>query len=120
MMNFAPKILQDGAETFVKKRKVYGHSYTTHGRVMAALFPRGMALRTPNDFLRFSILNLIVIKIGRYCTHWEKPHQDSVHDIMVYSAVLEEVDQFFDKPYEEVEDLQKDIDIYCDAANNRS
>jgi hypothetical protein len=106
-MKSAPHILLNGARTFIEKRKVYGSSYVTHGRAMASLFPKGITLETPSDFLRFSIYNLIVIKMGRYAQSWDKRHQDSVHDAMVYAAVLEEIDQF--TTYEELEAIQDRI-----------
>lgn len=105
----APDIMEEGVKTFIERRKVYGSSYVIHGRVMDALFPDGVTLKKPIDFVRFSILNMMIVKLVRYATHWGKPHADSVHDTMVYSAVLEEVDQFANRDYEALENLQEII-----------
>lgn len=42
----------------------------------------------------FHIFNLIIIKLYRYANNWEKGgHQDSIHDMAVYCAILENIDQ---------------------------
>ena len=59
---------------------------------MKILFPKGLDLKTPADFNRYGALNLIITKLIRYCNNWEKPHQDSIHDLGVYAFILETVD----------------------------
>ena len=89
----ADYLINQALQTFKERRKVYGDSYITHAKVMAALFPEGVSLKTEVDMARLSVLNLILIKIVRYSRDFKSPHQDSIHDSGVYCFVLEELDQ---------------------------
>lgn len=91
------QLLREGAETFEQRNKVYGDNYTRVGKALAALFPAGLVLRTPDDHNRFQIFNLIVVKLSRYCVNWDEGHQDSIHDAMVYCAMLEAIDATIDE-----------------------
>lgn len=86
------QLLREGAETFEQRNKVYGDNYTRVGKALAALLPGGVTLKTPDDHNRFQIFNLIVVKLSRYCVNWKDGHQDSIHDAMVYCAMLEAID----------------------------
>ena len=89
----ADKRMQKAAKTYRQRNKVYGDNYKRHGAVMAALFPDGIALRTIEDHNRFGVLTMIVSKLGRYATNFEKGgHNDSIHDLGVYAFMLEELD----------------------------
>lgn len=90
----ADQLLEEALNTFKERRKVYGTSYLKHAEVMKVLFPDGIALNTEVDFARFSILNMLAVKLVRYCNDFYNPHQDSIHDNGVYSFVQEELDQF--------------------------
>ena len=35
---------------------------------------------------------MIVTKLIRYCNQWSDKHQDSIHDLGVYSFILEDID----------------------------
>lgn len=92
-MKTADQFLTEAAETFKEKNKEYGDNYKNVGGAMAALFPDGVTLKTADDFNRFHIFMLGVVKQSRYCINWNKGgHQDSVHDNTVYSAMLESID----------------------------
>lgn len=86
--------LKKAIKTTEERGKVYGHDGSeVTGRAIAMLFPDGLTLKTPNDFARFAIFNMIMAKVGRYAKNFSKGgHQDSVHDIGVYSFILEELD----------------------------
>jgi hypothetical protein len=84
--------IRTALETADYKGKRYGHSYMTHGKVMEQLFPEGIAIESVKDLNRFGALNMIVTKLIRYCNQWEKPHQDSIHDLGVYAFILEDID----------------------------
>ena len=85
--------LKKAAETYKERNKVYGNTYKRHGGVAAALFPNGVALRTAEDHNRFAALTLIIGKLTRYATNFEKGgHADSIHDLGVYAFMLEELD----------------------------
>ena len=57
-----------------------------------ALFPKGVNLKTIEDYNRFGIINMLVAKLTRYCQGWPKSHQDSIHDLGVYAFILESLD----------------------------
>ena len=93
-MSNVTKNLVEAAKTFEKKNKEYGNAYKTHGDVLHALFPDGITLQTADDCARFSILNAAIAKLNRYCKNYEKGgHQDSLHDMIVFIAMLEDYDE---------------------------
>ena len=90
----APQFLEEGAETYRARNKTYGDSYNKFGRVMDDLFPEGLTIESSEEWARLGVLVQLVGKITRYANDWENnPHQDSLHDIMVYSAMLQELEQ---------------------------
>jgi len=91
-------ILLDAIQTHKDRGAVYGDNYLEqHGKVMAALFPLGLQLIGAEDFNRFGTLNMIVSKLTRYANNLRKDntHIDSLHDMGVYSFMLEEVDRMW-------------------------
>ena len=87
--------LEDALHTFKQRNKQYGDNYLTHGQVMTALFPDGVQLKTVEDWNRFGIVNMIVAKMTRYAQNWPNVSEstiDSVHDMGVYSFMLEALD----------------------------
>jgi hypothetical protein len=85
--------LQNAQDTFRERNKCYGDNYkTTYGNVMVALFPNGLKLETKDDWNRFGALHMIVAKLTRYVVDPHHGHHDSVHDMGVYSFILEELD----------------------------
>lgn len=92
-MKEADQILEEAAATFKQRKLVYKDNYKRVGEVLAAFFPEGMELKTPLDHVRYHIFTWIVGKLSRYAINWDKGgHQDSIHDIIVYSAMLEGID----------------------------
>lgn len=73
-----------------KKNNEYGSGHIRHGNAMAALFPNGLNLKTPSDFARFALFDLLLVKMVRYSANFAVPHRDSIKDIIVYAAMLEE------------------------------
>jgi len=84
--------MEDALETFRERNKVYGDNYHRHGKVMTALFPNGVNLKTEKEWNRFGIVNMIVAKMTRYAENWPKSHEDSVHDLGVYAFMLQSLD----------------------------
>jgi len=76
------------------KGKEYGDSYKRHGAVMAGLFPHGICLETADDFNRFAVYDLMVVKMVRYSVAFEnnRTSPDSLDDLSVYAAILQELD----------------------------
>lgn len=91
------QILEAMAVTFRERNMVYGDNYKRVGNVMFALHPHGVVLNTPADHEMFHLWSLIVVKMTRFAVS-ELTHPDSIHDIGVYSAMMESIlkerDQF--------------------------
>ena len=82
------QILEQMAATFRQKNGAYGANYLMVGPIMTILFPNGVTLKTPEDFTKWHLVELIVIKLTRFaCTNLD--HHDSVHDMGVYAAMIE-------------------------------
>ena len=88
-----PEILDDAKHTYEIRGAAYGDSADRVGPVLAALFPNGITLKTPEDFRRYNTLGMIVAKLTRYTTRPAIGHIDSIHDIGVYSFMLEAQDR---------------------------
>lgn len=88
-MKTADQILDEAAKTYRERNKTYGSNYLNVGAAMKGFFPNGVELKTDNDHVRFHIFCWIVGKLSRYANQWENGHQDSIHDIIVYAAMLE-------------------------------
>src|SRR4249920_3507434 len=69
--------------------KTYG-PYSTIGKVMAAYFPNGITLNTPEEHVRFSLFLFMANKLVRLSTHLpDGVHKDSLDDIAVYAQILQ-------------------------------
>lgn len=86
-----PEALRGAAETYETKSKEYGDNYKQLGSVMAAFFPRGLTIKTPEDWNKLHLFLLAVVKKTRFSQNWDKGHPDSLLDDMVYTAMLAEV-----------------------------
>ena len=84
--------LREAMNTFQERSKVYGKNYLQHGKVMTALFPNGVELKTEEEWNRFGIINMIVSKLTRYSQSWPNAHIDSIHDLGGYAFMLESLD----------------------------
>lgn len=91
-MKTAANLLREAAKTFEARNKVYGNNYLNVGGAMAALFPDGMIVKTAHDWNRLHIFLLGIVKLSRYAVNWNSGHQDSIHDAIVYAAILESLD----------------------------
>ena len=75
-------ILQEMADTFRERNKVYGDNYKTVGEVMISLFPNGVQLNTVSDYNSWHLFELMIVKITRFANSNLK-HKDSIHDAAV-------------------------------------
>jgi hypothetical protein len=55
---------------------------------MKALFPDGVNLRTSDDHHIYHLFELIIVKLTRFANS-NMHHADSIHDAMVYAAMVE-------------------------------
>lgn len=88
----ADQILSEAAQTYRERNAVYGNNFERAGKALNALFPNGINLKTVDDQTRFQIFNLIIVKLSRYAVNWYDGHKDSIHDALVYCAMLEAID----------------------------
>ncbi|MAE81417.1 MAG: hypothetical protein CMB80_01685 [Flammeovirgaceae bacterium] len=84
----AAYVLGKMAETFRERNKVYGDNYKSVGDVMMALLPDGIEIKSAEEFNRWHLFELIIIKLTRFANS-DFSHQDSIHDIAVYAAMIE-------------------------------
>ena len=90
----ADEFLSKGADIFRKRNAVYGNNYLNVGKCFIGLFPDGIELKTEDDFNRFHIFMLGVVKLTRYANNWKNGgHLDSSDDAMVYLAMLSSIDE---------------------------
>lgn len=84
------KILNAMAETFKERNAEYGSNYNAVGEIMVSLFPKGILLKTSEDFVKFHFIDWIVGKLTRF-GRTDMKHIDSLHDMAVYAAMLEDL-----------------------------
>lgn len=87
-MKDAAMILDEMADTFRERNKIYGDNYKRVGAVMAAMFPNGIMLKTADDFNRWHLFELQIVKLTRFANSG-LTHKDSIHDEAVYGAMVE-------------------------------
>lgn len=89
----AEPLLRDALTTYHERRAQYGASEQLFADVMTQLFPEGITLRTHDDHVRYGLFTQMVSKLCRYAKDFRHGHIDSVHDLGVYSFMLEAEDR---------------------------
>jgi hypothetical protein len=86
--------LKEASDIYTERSLQYGNIYKdVHGKVLSALFPLGVELKTELDYTRWCSINAIVAKLARYANNWSKGgHKDSLLDLINFCAMLNEVD----------------------------
>ena len=97
MYKDASVILDEMADTFRERNKIYGDNYKRVGDVMAAMFPNGIVLRTAEDFNRWHLFELKIVKLTRFANSG-LTHADSIHDDAVYAAMVQSLINEATKP----------------------
>lgn len=87
-MKTADDILSEMAATFRERNAVYKNNFEKVGPVMMALFPEGIHLRSAEQVNIWHLFELIIVKITRFGNS-ALTHQESIHDIAVYAALIE-------------------------------
>lgn len=106
MSKTAGQILAEATKTYAERNAVYGENHVRAAKMLDAMFPDGLLIKGPEAFDRMHILFLILVKLSRYAVAVERgeSHQDSLHDNIVYHAILEQIDAgcgFFDEDIKE-------------------
>lgn len=84
--------LEQLAALYLKKNAEYGAAYEDAGAVLAALFPEGVWLTSPQAFVRFALVCRIADKLTRYTKNFTTGHPDSLDDLAVLAQILRTVD----------------------------
>jgi hypothetical protein len=84
----AADILAKAAGTFKERNAVYRDNAVNVGKVMEALFPNGVNLKNAKDHQIYHLFELIIVKLTRFA-NTNLHHTDSIHDVMVYAAMIE-------------------------------
>lgn len=86
-------LLKKALETYDERHLVYGDNYLTIGNVFNNLFPEGLSVCGQAGWNRLHALMLMVVKLTRYAQNFDAGgHQDSLLDLIVYTAMLGEID----------------------------
>ena len=83
----AADVMESMAATFRERQKEYGSNFRMVAPIMAILFPNGV----PSDLVtsdKFHLFELIIVKLSRFAISG-MTHQDSIHDLGVYAAMVE-------------------------------
>lgn len=82
------KLLEAAAVTFRERNAEYKDNSRVVGDVMLALFPKGVELKTAEDFVKFHLFELMIVKLTRYVNSGLN-HKDSIHDLGIYAFMVE-------------------------------
>lgn len=84
----AADILEQAGATFRERNAVYKDNADNVGKVMAALFPNGVQLKTAADHKMYHLFELLIVKLTRFANA-DLKHLDSIHDAAVYAAMCQ-------------------------------
>jgi hypothetical protein len=77
-----------------QRKGSYGQDYLNVGPSLAAIFPDGLELSTPQDYTRFALFCQAHGKLLRYAARFKQGgHPDSLDDVSVYAQLLRFVDE---------------------------
>ncbi|UAJ16150.1 hypothetical protein SEA_TINYMINY_59 [Microbacterium phage TinyMiny] len=103
----AMRIMRESANTYQRRNAVYKDNFLVVGRVMEALFPDGAPrLHDADDFNRWHIFELVIVKLTRYIANWDNPDEDSLVDMIPYLAILGAQDEDLREAIKAQQDLE--------------
>jgi hypothetical protein len=104
-------ILDESAALYRDRNAVYKDNFRMVGKVLEALFPEGRpGLRTASDYDRWHIFELLIVKLTRYASNFDNPHEDSLLDQLPYIGILGALDQELRERRAEDKDFQGMVD----------
>jgi hypothetical protein len=90
---YVSTLLNRLSELYAERNAVYKDNYLKVGGVMSAMFPDGMVLKTAEDFNRWHLFELAIVKLTRYVNQYEAGgHPDSIEDMIVYLSMVAGLD----------------------------
>lgn len=85
--------LDEAIETYIERNAVYKDNFRNVGDLVHDLFPEGVNLRSAEDFTRWHIFELFLVKLTRYAKNYrDGGHEDSLKDMTVYLSILQALD----------------------------
>jgi hypothetical protein len=84
----AAAILERAAATYRERNAGYKDNAVMVGQIMEVLFPHGVTIRTANDHHVYHLFELMIVKLTRFVKS-DLTHEDSIHDLSVYAAMVE-------------------------------
>lgn len=86
--------LRKQADLFQERNAVYKDNFKMVGQLMKVMFPDAPpALETADDYNRWHLFELAIVKLSRYAIHYNNGgHPDSIDDMIVYLAMVAELD----------------------------
>lgn len=88
-MTDAADVLSEAAETFAERNAVYKDNFKIVGEVLDALHG-AKELHGAKDYEVWHLWELLVVKLTRFAVS-DLTHKDSIHDIIVYAAMIESI-----------------------------
>jgi len=84
--------LENMARTFRQRNAVYGNNYEMVGELMTVLHGKdaGDLQQSSEDHVVFHLWSLMIVKLSRFAISGLS-HQDSIHDLAVYAAMIETI-----------------------------
>lgn len=90
---FVAQKLHALADLFAERNAVYKDNFRMVGKLMEAMFPEGITLKTADDHNKFHLFMLKIVKLSRYAINYEQGHVDSSDDDIVYTAMVAALDE---------------------------
>lgn len=87
LIKTVPEILEEAARTYRERNAVYGDNFRMVAPLVKILFPSGV----PSDLVvrhEWHLFELKLVKLSRFAIS-HLTHLDSIHDDLVYSAMIE-------------------------------
>lgn len=85
--------LDEAVQTYIERNAVYKDNFRNVGNLVQDLFPEGVSLRSAEDFTRWHIFELFLVKLTRYAKNYKDGgHEDSLKDMTVYLSILQALD----------------------------
>lgn len=84
----ADALLAEMGFTYKERNKVYGDNYQVAGRILELLMKDMPAEKI--NWTSMHLIHLMVVKLTRFANS-QFTHRDSIHDLAVYSAMVEAV-----------------------------
>jgi hypothetical protein len=89
------KIIEKAKKTHKARNKEYNKNYIKFGKIADSIFPDGITIRGWKQWVKFGLFFMALVKMSRNAEsfiQFRKFHEDSTHDMGVYSFMLEEVE----------------------------